>query len=30
MADDVILLHDGRIRQVIHNEHKTAAADLEW
>ena len=30
MADDVILLHDGRIRDVIHNEVKTAAEDLEW
>ena len=30
MADQVILLRDGQVREIYENEEKTPAADLEW
>ena len=30
MADRVVKLHDGRIRENCHNETRMAAEDLEW
>jgi putative ABC transport system ATP-binding protein len=30
MADRVIYLHDGRIRENIKNTHKIPAKDLNW